>query len=134
VPAAPFAHVLDRLIDSGPGSSATAATAGILTSPLPGTPHPMPYAAQVFGSTPPPARPRRRLTTGQRVALETLRRNGARLDENFLQGELKSAFRALARGLHPDMHPRASDEERRWLAAAFRETRDAYLALACAGV
>jgi DnaJ-class molecular chaperone len=58
-----------------------------------------------------------------------LRRNGARLSDDFTRAELKSAFRALARGLHPDMHPRASSEERRWLAAAFRDAREAYLTL-----
>lgn len=66
------------------------------------------------------------MTAGQRHALETLRRNGARLADDFVASELKSAFRELARGLHPDMHPHASDEERQWLEAAFRETRDAY--------
>jgi hypothetical protein len=131
VPAAPFAHVLDRLIDAGLGSSATTTTAGILTAPLAGLPQALPYAATVFRAAPPPARHRRRLTANQRLALDTLRRNGARLSDDFLASELKSAFRVLARGLHPDMHPHASDQERAWLAAAFHETRDAYEQLAC---
>jgi hypothetical protein len=130
VPAAPFAHVLDRLIDAGAGTCSTPATAGILTAPLLGQPQAWPYAATVFRAAPAPPRRRRRLTATQRRALDTLRRNGAWLDDDFLKSELKSAFRELARGLHPDMHPHASDEERQWLSAAFRETRDAYEALA----
>jgi hypothetical protein len=126
VPAASFAHVLDRLIDAGPGSSATAATAGILTAPLSGTPR---YGVQPRWVAVRAPRPRRALTPQQRAALDTLRRHGARLSDDFDRPQLKSAFRELARGLHPDMHPHASGDERRWLASAFRDAREAYLAL-----
>lgn len=129
MPAAPFAQVLDRLIDAGAGSSSTAATAGILTAPLLGAPHRLAYAVHIFRSTPRPARRGRRLTARQQAALETLRRHGASIDGDYERTELKSAFRELARGLHPDMHPHASDEEREWLAGAFREAREAYVAL-----
>jgi hypothetical protein len=127
VPAASFAHVLDRLIDAGAGSSSMAATAGILTSPLFGMPQCVPVRA--FRDRPRAPRTRRVLTPPQRFALDTLRRHGARLPDDFDRAELKSAFRELARGLHPDMHPHASAVERAWLAAAFGEARQAYLAL-----
>lgn len=126
--AAPFAHVLDRLIDSGPGSCATASTTGILTSPLLGAPWVLPRP-RAFRELPRTPRARRTLSPAQRAALGTLRRHGARLDDDFDRRELKSAFRELARQLHPDMHPHATPEERAWLASAFREAREAYLAL-----
>lgn len=127
MPAASFAHVLDRLIDAGPGSSSTTATAGILTAPLPGTPRVAPFRAPWNAARAP--RRRRVLTPQQRDALDTLRRHGARLADDFDRRELKSAFRELARGLHPDMHPLAASEERTWLAAAFGDAREAYLTL-----
>lgn len=129
MPAASFAHVLDRLIDARAGSSSTASTAGILTAPLLGAPHQPAYTVHIFRSAEPPPRRRRRLTARQRAALETLRRHGASIDDAYERAELKSAFRELARGLHPDMHPHASAEDREWLAGAFREARDAYAAL-----
>lgn len=127
MPAASFAHVLDRLIDAGPGSSSTATTAGIRTAPLSGTPrygHVQPHWPALRAP-----RARRALTPQQQAALDTLRRHGARLSDDFDRPELKSAFRELARGLHPDMHPHASGDERRWLASAFRDAREAYLTL-----
>jgi hypothetical protein len=48
---------------------------------------------------------------------------GAQLDE------IKRAYRRLARAVHPDLHPGASDEERRALQARFVEITDAYRAL-----
>ena len=119
--------MLDRLLDAGPGLSSTAATAGILTTPLwghPGAPPVRPLMRDMRVS-----RPRRVLTPVQCAALDTLRRSGARLADDFDRAELKSAFRELARGLHPDMHPQASAAERGWLAAAFNDAREAYLAL-----
>jgi hypothetical protein len=48
---------------------------------------------------------------------------GAQVDE------IKRAYRRLARAVHPDLHPGASDEERRALQARFVEITDAYRAL-----
>ncbi len=48
---------------------------------------------------------------------------GAQVDE------IKRAYRRLARTVHPDLHPGASDEERRALQARFVEITDAYRAL-----
>ena len=43
--------------------------------------------------------------------------------------EIKRAYRRLARTVHPDLHPDASDEERRALQARFVEITDAYRTL-----
>jgi hypothetical protein len=132
VPAAAFAHVLARLIDGGPGPSTTAVTAGILTSPLLASPLPSGYAALLFRSASEARvqRPRRWLTADQHDALETLRRAGADdLHADYFASELKSAFRRLARQLHPDRHPQADAQTRARLADAFRQVRDAYCAL-----
>jgi hypothetical protein len=43
--------------------------------------------------------------------------------------EIKRAYRRLARTVHPDLHPGASDEERRALQARFVEITDAYRSL-----
>ncbi len=43
--------------------------------------------------------------------------------------EIKRAYRRLARTVHPDLHPGASDEERRALQARFVEITDAYRTL-----
>jgi hypothetical protein len=124
VPAASFAHVLDCIIDAGPGPSSTAATAGILTSPLffldiAGPPRAVP--------APPRApRPRRQLSALQRIAVNTIHRAGAALRDDFTDAELKGAFRRLARELHPDMHPDATRDQRTALAVQFAEVRDAY--------
>ena len=48
------------------------------------------------------------------------------LDDDYLLSELKSAFRTLARQLHPDMHPEAGEFERLGLAAEFASVRNAY--------
>jgi hypothetical protein len=123
VPAASFAHVLDRLIDAGPRPSSTATTAGILTAPLlfvDFTPAPR------VAPTPRAPRPRRRLNALQQIAVEVLRREGATLTDDFTNAELKGTFRRLARELHPDMHPDASIERRTALAVRFAEVRDAY--------
>ena len=119
--AVPFADVLDRLIDAGPGPSTTAATASIFTTPLLGPSH--------IYRFPKTARPRRRLSAAQRAALDTFRLAGASLVDDYLLSELKSAFRTLARQLHPDMHPEAGEFERLGLAAEFTAVREAYDAL-----
>ena len=71
-------------------------------------------------------RPTRSLTARQRRALDLLRDAGADLHDDYLASELKSAFRRLAQRLHPDMHPRASIDERAELSARFRGVREAY--------
>ena len=43
--------------------------------------------------------------------------------------EIRRAFRRLARELHPDRHPQASDDERRALALKFAQVAAAYQAL-----
>jgi len=43
--------------------------------------------------------------------------------------EVKRAYRQLARSFHPDVHPHASDDERRALQARFTEITEAYRAL-----
>lgn len=43
--------------------------------------------------------------------------------------EVKRAFRQLARTFHPDVHPHATDDERRALQARFSEITEAYRAL-----
>lgn len=130
MPAAAFAHVLDRLID-GAGPSSTAVTAGILTSPLVAAPFAGRHSSMLPRTTPviAPVRPRRRLTSAQARALELLRRAGADLHPDYFASELKSAFRRLARQLHPDRHPQADAAARAALSAAFREVREAYGAL-----
>jgi hypothetical protein len=132
VPAAHFAHVLDRLIGGGSGPSSTAVTAGILTSPLMSAPMSPGIPAWLLRGVaePRPERSRRLLTPLQQEALETLRRAGAPdLRPDYFSSELKSAFRRLARQLHPDRHPGADAEARARLSAAFRDVRDAYRAL-----
>ena len=42
---------------------------------------------------------------------------------------IKRAYRQLARNFHPDLHPQASDEERRVLAERFVEVTAAYQTL-----
>jgi DnaJ-class molecular chaperone len=59
-----------------------------------------------------------------------LRRLGADfLTDRFTNGELKSAFRVLARRFHPDRHPGSSDAERSHLARSFAAACDAYRTL-----
>jgi hypothetical protein len=43
--------------------------------------------------------------------------------------EIRRAFRRLARELHPDLHPKATDEERRALSLRFAEVSEAYRTL-----
>lgn len=133
VPAASFAHVLDRLIDHGPGPSSTATSAGIGTAPLLATPLAHRRTIALLATVPPVSRPRRRLSPAGCLALDALRRAGARLPDDFLSCELKTEFKRLARRLHPDMHPHASPEERQRLAARFADARSFYLVLQASG-
>jgi curved DNA-binding protein CbpA len=43
--------------------------------------------------------------------------------------EIKQAYRRLARAVHPDLHPDATDGERRVLAARFHALTEAYRVL-----
>jgi DnaJ-domain-containing protein 1 len=43
--------------------------------------------------------------------------------------DIKRAYRRLARSVHPDLHPLATDEERRALEARFSEINEAYRSL-----
>jgi DnaJ-domain-containing protein 1 len=43
--------------------------------------------------------------------------------------EIRSAYRKLARAFHPDLHPAASEDERRALSARFQAVTEAYRAL-----
>lgn len=74
------------------------------------------------------ATPRQRtLTASQARALECLRSLGVPgLDASFTETELKSAFRSLARTLHPDRHLEASEHERQYLSRCFARACDAY--------
>ncbi len=45
------------------------------------------------------------------------------------ESTIKRAYRQLARSFHPDLHPQASDDERRLLAERFVEVTAAYQAL-----
>jgi hypothetical protein len=74
----------------------------------------------------PPVRPRRILTPTQQQALEDLVRHGATLGVDFTDGELRSAFRALARRYHPDRHPESEALEQARLSRTFASLTDAY--------
>ena len=55
-----------------------------------------------------PAQPCRRLTAAQWRSLDLFNQLGAGVRADFSAGELRSAFRALARRYHPDRHPCAA--------------------------
>ena len=115
-----------------------------MTAPLGGAPyvHRSGYLDIPFVNSPasakatagkPQSRPRRVLNAPMRAALEVLRSAGAvDLADDFLPAELKAAFRRLARGAHPDLHPQASEHDRYCLIARFREIREAYRVLSAA--
>jgi DnaJ domain len=105
----------------------------VTTAPLGGAPyvHRWGYLDIPFVNGKPQSRPQRALNAPMRAALEVLRSAGAvDLADDFLPAELKAAFRRLARGAHPDMHPRASEHDQHCQIARFREIRDAYQTLA----
>ena len=51
------------------------------------------------------------------------------VDEGSDPAEIRRAFRRLARTLHPDLHPHATDEERRSLESRLAQVTAAYQAL-----
>jgi hypothetical protein len=74
-----------------------------------------------------PARPTRRLTATQRIALDCLRDLGAStLPDDFTDAEAKRAFRLLARRYHPDRHPDADEGQRSHLSREFDRITHAY--------
>jgi hypothetical protein len=68
-----------------------------------------------------PARSPRTLSPAQRVALSALVRLGATLTADFTDGDLRTAFRTLARQYHPDTHPAGSEREKAQLARIFAD-------------
>jgi DnaJ-class molecular chaperone len=59
-------------------------------------------------------------------ALEYLVSLGARIEADFTEAELRTAFRMLAREYHPDRHPGSSEQQKDRLTALFRRLRQAY--------
>lgn len=82
------------------------------------------------GGTGRAARPARRLSSIERVALLEMNELGAGLDERFTAADLRSAFRRLARRYHPDRHSTCTEAQKTDLSRVFARLRDAYIALA----
>jgi len=76
--------------------------------------------------SPAPQRRTRRLTTTQSRSLEAFNQLGAGVRADFSAGELRSAFRMLARTYHPDRHPSAGASDRQRLAQQFSTIRASY--------
>jgi hypothetical protein len=93
---------------------------------------PRPQAAAPHGWSQPASaraarpRPSRRLTAAQQSAFDTFLELGASVGPDFSAGELRSAFRELARRFHPDRHPGIAGEERARLTGLFVRAREAY--------
>ena len=66
------------------------------------------------------------LTADERLAVEQFVSLGATLIGDFTDGELRSAYRTLARQYHPDRHPQSSPVEKARLSRAFSNLCDAY--------
>ena len=69
------------------------------------------------------------LTEPQQQALADLIALGARLDAAFTEGELRSAFRSLARRFHPDRHPGGTSADQTHHARQFARVADSYRCL-----
>jgi hypothetical protein len=109
-PAAAFGDVLDDLVGGFPAEEPSRGWPGIATAPLFSFRRPLDGARD---------RPSRRLSAREREALDVLNVLGADLSAGFTRDELRSAFRSLARRLHPDANPGASGRE-------FAAAREAY--------
>ena len=110
-PAAAFGDVLDSLVGDMPADGpARSWHPGIATPPLFSVRRPLDGARVT---------PVRKLCAHERDALDLLNYLGAQLSADFTRDELRSAFRALARRVHPDVNPRASGRE-------FAAIREAY--------
>ena len=130
-----FSQVLQERLDAYPVAEASAPGRGGMPMPPPlgfffthpGLTSPVrPSAGSRRWQAPPPQRPQRALMPHERRALDYLVGLGARLEPDFTEAELRSAFRALAREYHPDRHPDSSQQQRERLAALFRRLRQAY--------
>jgi hypothetical protein len=78
-------------------------------------------------AAPAPSRPpMRKLSFVDARAVEQLVALGARLPNDFTAGELRSAFRALARKYHPDTHPASDPAESARLARVFADVNAHY--------
>jgi len=90
-----------------------------------------PDAARLFGGASSDSAQRRRVprvfSAAELRAIERLRQLGAtRLPIDCTDGEIRSAYRALARRYHPDAHPQASASDRARYTRLFAEVSDAY--------
>ena len=130
-----FSQVLQERLDACPVAEvATPARGGFPMPPSlgfffnhPGLTSPVHSSASARRwQAPKRQRPRRTLMPHEQRALDYLVGLGARLDSDFTEGELRSAFRALAREYHPDRHPDSSQQQRERLSALFRRLRQAY--------
>ena len=88
--------------------------------------HAGPAQVRPFVRPSPPPRPRRVLTALERQALEQFVALGASLTAEFTDGELRSAFRTLARQYHPDRHPGCGPFEQLRLSHTFASVCEAY--------
>ena len=89
-----------------------------------------PISSKVFKRTEPPTAPvprqKRAWLSAQLKALEVLRAFDKSLDEYSTDTEIKTAYRKLAKKLHPDATVHLSVAERKSREAAFREIIEAY--------
>jgi hypothetical protein len=76
----------------------------------------------------------RRLTLRERQAIEAFASLGVSLPADFTVGQLRTAFRELARRYHPDRHAGSGDAEKAMLATLFGHAHDAYRVLARAAL
>ncbi|MGE3959629.1 MAG: hypothetical protein AB7H96_23135 [Vicinamibacterales bacterium] len=96
------------------------------------TAHQAKGTGQVVADAPGPAevrRPVRTLTATEQRALDGLVAAGAALHADFTAAELRRAYRALARRIHPDRHPHASHAQRTELSRQFADASGHYRTL-----
>ena len=122
-PAHPFLFVDPRFFFN---ATAYASMAGAARAPFDGA-----QTMHAGASVPAPNLfgPSRPLAARQERALGELVSLGADLRADFTIGELRSAFRALARRYHPDAHPGSSDAVKIRLSRLFAELTENYRCL-----